>query len=86
MHGAGTVSGSQVVPAIASKICCARVLEIQLNHHQKGQQMNHQMRQRSHQIQFKGHGIAGGGLGGIGGKGGMGPSGVGAKARTSIIL
>src|SRR5205814_1109838 len=81
MQGGGTVSGSQVVAAIASKTCCARVPERQCHHHQ-GQQIQHQIHRKGRSRYQEG----GGGLRrGLGGKGGNGMSGAGVMARTSMI-
>ena len=41
MHGAGMVSGLQVVAAMALKTCCALVIDAQRNHHH-GHQNHHQ--------------------------------------------
>src|SRR4030081_862125 len=78
MHGAGTVSGAQLVAYMALKTCCARVAEMQRQQYHHQHHGHH--RQRHSRI---GHGtLSSSGLG----KGGRGPSGPGMKARTSMIL
>src|SRR5205809_7896087 len=85
MHGAGTVSGGQLVALIASKISCALRRDGQLSHHQSQQRM----RQSGSRVTFAHGRVGSSGRGGAGGGrlggGKNGPSGRGAYSRTSMI-